>query len=223
MKFELSDIAAGLTLFNGVDKKIIASFLEDSGANKSLRHYKKDEVIITPKDKCKKIMLVVSGKFGAYSNGMNDRKHLVNSFGPSTILGGTLVFGSEDAIPGHITVLDPGEVIVMDVARFREAILMPKYVTVFANFQTIMTDYLTFALKKIAVLGCVNLSDRILTYLEWFTPDANGKVVIPYDRLQFAEFLGANRAALSRSLGQLVDAGEITTRKRVFHILKKRK
>ncbi len=75
------------------------------------------------------------------------------------------------------------------------------------NLIRILAGQNVFSNLKLRIVSQKALRDRILVYLHSQIPDANGFVHVPFTQTALAEFLGVNRSALSRELGNMQNEG----------------
>lgn len=74
--------------------------------------------------------------------------------------------------------------------------------------------------ERIQVLSKIKLRDRIITYLSGLANEKGKKVItVPLNREDMANYIGANRTALSRELSSMKKDGIIDFRKNTFYIL----
>ena len=74
--------------------------------------------------------------------------------------------------------------------------------------------------ERIQVLSKIKLRDKIITYLSGLASEKGKKVItVPLNREDMANYIGANRTALSRELSLMKKEGIIDYRKNTFYIL----
>lgn len=74
--------------------------------------------------------------------------------------------------------------------------------------------------ERIQVLSKIKLRDRIITYLSGLANEKGKKVIsVPLNREDMANYIGANRTALSRELSLMKRQGIIDYHKNTFYIL----
>lgn len=97
--------------------------------------------------------------------------------------------------------------------------LIKKY-SIISNLMSTFADKNLILLSKIEVLSRRNIRDKIMYYLEIQNAKSNSKIFeIPLSRKDMADFLGVDRSALSRELGNLRDEGIIDFEKNSFKLL----
>jgi CRP-like cAMP-binding protein len=76
-------------------------------------------------------------------------------------------------------------------------------------------------MDKVDILSKKTLREKIATYLlQQAGKQSNTNFEIPFGRVQLAEYLCADRSALTRELNTMRDMGLIDYHKNTFHILK---
>lgn len=76
-----------------------------------------------------------------------------------------------------------------------------------------------FLNQKLRILSQKRLRDKIKVYLQSQEIDENGQVRLPFSRNEMADFLYADRSALSRELSRMQQEGILTYHGQDFHIL----
>ncbi len=90
------------------------------------------------------------------------------------------------------------------------------------NIVSILADNNTKLIEKTEILCKKTLRGKILAYLEQEAANQKSdKVVIPFSRTDMANYLDADRSALTRELSKMREDGLITFEKNVFEILRK--
>ena len=90
------------------------------------------------------------------------------------------------------------------------------------NIVSILADNNTKLIEKTEILCKKTLRGKILAYLEQEAANQKAeKIVVPFNRTDMANYLDADRSALTRELAKMRDEGLIAFEKNVFEILKK--
>ncbi len=87
------------------------------------------------------------------------------------------------------------------------------------NLLKILASQNVFSNLKLRIANQKALRDRILMYLHSLAPDSNGFVHVQFTQTALAEFLGVNRSALSRELGNMQDEGLIVVEGKAMKLL----
>lgn len=90
------------------------------------------------------------------------------------------------------------------------------------NIVSILADNNTKLIEKTEILCKKTLRGKILAYLEQEAANQKSrKIVIPFNRTDMANYLDADRSALTRELAKMREEGLISFEKNVFELLNK--
>lgn len=78
-----------------------------------------------------------------------------------------------------------------------------------------------FLNQKIRIMGQKKLRDKLKIYFASFPGSESGSIHLPFSRTELAEYLYADRSALSRELSRMREEGLIDWTGREIHILDK--
>lgn len=77
--------------------------------------------------------------------------------------------------------------------------------------------------EKMRLISCKTTKEKLLTYLhDYSEKTGKNKFSIPFSRNELADFLNADRSAMSRELGKLRDEGLIRFNRNEFEILRQK-
>ena len=65
-----------------------------------------------------------------------------------------------------------------------------------------------YAWRKLMLLSCYEIGDRVLLYLKWHKEDGQPSAV-KFKYGELAEYLGVNRTALYRAIAKLLKSGTV--------------
>lgn len=88
-----------------------------------------------------------------------------------------------------------------------------------ANLMTEMSKKITNLSSKLSLLSEPKLSDRLLAYFRTLPLEADGSVHVPMKYTELADYLGVNKASLSRAMHVMEDEGAIEMNGRVVRII----
>ena len=222
MKLKLEEIAAGLELFRGLDREEIAEALYK--LNTVTKVYRKGEIVFHAGLEASRLMAVSSGRLHVYAaSGEGEPQLLVRQIGVDEVLGLWILHTPEVACwPGTVVAAEQSVLISLDLDEFRKAVASGKsyFAKITANSAKILSRELFSTWRKLMVMDAPTIEAKVKTYLSELDSEggSTGVVTIPFDRERMAEFLGVTRPSLSRAIGRLRDAGQLTWRKNVFKI-----
>lgn len=105
---------------------------------------------------------------------------------------------------------EASDVLFMDIAAVRGMISVPAYAPFIRNLIGAGAADGYRNSRKLAVLSCYEIGDRILLHLKHHFEET-GERSLSYSPTELALYLGVNRAALYRSIGKLVEAGRLAS------------
>ena len=208
-----------LPMFEGVDDSVISSLFEGTAAQ--LRRYGKQEAVFATQSKVRHVFVVVSGALKISEYGERGAAHILRICRPGHIVGLAHILGHLEVFPGSCAATEDSEVLVMDIDGFNQTLETLRYGPLGENLFRMMSDDLLASWRAQSILSCRTIGDRVMTYLRWMQAETGKEeIVLSINRQELADLLGVHRTALSRTLSQLVAAGQLACRKNVFRLLK---
>jgi len=174
-----------------------------------VRSYERNELIVHECEPATEVFVVLKGKVSVYECGQNaDRRHLVYRLQPGDAYGATFPALDLKTNPGMVMANGPAEVLLCKVAKIREVIRRGTHAGFVSNLYVASARQGFAAWRKLTLVSCYEVADRILLYLRWRKEDG-----LPEDTMlnfaELAEYLGVNRTALYRGLDKLRKKGQI--------------
>lgn len=207
-------------LFSGIDELELKSMLKC--LNAISRSYKKGEHIFRSGDKLTLVGLVLSGFVIITKEDYWGNRTILSEISEGGIFGeafacadnGTISVNASAAKDCVILLIDVGRVLtVCHSACTFHARLIRNLVTVLANKNVALSE-------KIEHMSQRKLRDKILSYLSECSRNEGGPAfAIPFNRQELADYLSADRSALSNELCRLRDEGIIEFQKNRFLLL----
>jgi len=102
------------------------------------------------------------------------------------------------------------EVLLCKVTKIREVIKRGTPAAFIANLYAASARQGFAAWRKLSLVSCYEIADRILLYLRWREEDGLANTPLP-SSAELAEYLGVNRTALYRGINKLKRQKRITT------------
>jgi len=96
----------------------------------------------------------------------------------------------------------PAEVLLCKVAKIREVNKRGNPAAFVANLYAASARQGFAAWRKLSLVSCYEVADRILLYLRWREEDGLSDAPLP-SSAELAEYLGVNRTALYRGIDKL--------------------
>jgi len=147
--------------------------------------------------------VVLKGCISVYECGLKeDFRHLVYRLNPGDTYGASFPVLDLANNPGELTANGPAEVLLCKVARIRDLIRRGTHAAFVANLYAASALQGFHAWRKLQLLSCYEIAERILLYLRWRKEDGLAESELP-SIVDVAEYLGVNRTALYRALAKL--------------------
>ena len=165
--------------------------------------------------------LVLSGTIQVSMDDMDGHHIIMNNVSAGGLFGEAYCFLGTDA-PIYICAVTEAEVLWMRPTRVkaprlplqeRDQMLANRFVAALAS-RTLSLN------QRIQILSRRTLREKLITFLSQYATAQGGTFTVPFDRASMANFLGADRSALSRELSHLRKEGVLDYHRNQFRILK---
>ena len=196
-----------LPLFQGHDLESAKAILGE--LHGVVRSFDAGEIVLHECAPAESMLLVVSGVLFVRECGLaEDSRHLVQRLYAGGTFGATFPALDPKTYPGMLIAEVPSEVLFLGVAsilRMMEKGMHPRFL---ANLYAAACTQGFYAWRKLMLLSCYEIGDRVLLYLKWRKEDGfTDPVRFKYGEL--AEYLGVNRTALYRAMDKLRKTGKV--------------
>jgi len=203
------------SLFCGYTRMEIASLLTRFDVRR--KAYSDGAVVADEQEAPTRMGVLLSGSLHVYDSALKGRRHLVRIVRPGEVLGATLSgVSARQAYPALVRAYGPCVLATFSLS------LVDKFMkhgggAFYDNLSIVVHDELQTAWRKIAILSCPNIADRVMLYLQDRSRREGTKtVVIGSTEADFADYLGVSRSALARELRKLAKEGKFTYKRDVF-------
>ena len=206
-KGDILPTVEGLPLFAGCAYDEIKSVLADAKGHS--RSFDAGEVILHECTLAVSMVVVVHGVVIVHECGLaEDSRHLVQRLYAGGTFGATFPALIPKTYPGMLIAEEPSEVLFLDVAAIRHMMENGSRPRFLANLYAAACTQGFYAWRKLMLLSCYEIGDRVLLFLRWRKEDGLvGPARFRYGEL--AEYLGVNRTALYRAMDKLRKAGKV--------------
>lgn len=198
-------------LFQGINDKEYDTLI--SCLSPQIKLFSKNEILLLTGSSINHVGIVLSGTASAYLEHANGNKTLISNLAPMSVLGEVLA--STRAHLSPVTVYAASDLMVAFIEREKIYAMCQAACSAHRKFsQNILKsigDKYFYLFDRIAILREKTLRAKITAYL--YSLSENGKittVTIPYSKTMLADYLLANRSALSKELRKMEDDGLIT-------------
>ena len=190
-------------LFDNIDKKEIPNILENFKSQK--KSYDKGNIIIDTGDKVESIYIILNGKIEISKEYDDTRKNIVNILESGEIFAEAIALSTNKISPITAISLNKSELIKINIKYIFDNNLENSDKNIFIeNLLKIISDKNKFLSIKNDILSQKSLRSKIILYLKYMSNmQKSKKITVPYSRDKLAEFISADRSALSRELNRL--------------------
>ena len=189
-------------LFDNIDKKEISNILNNFKSQKKL--YEKGNIIIDMGDKVEAIYLILNGKIEISKEYDDTRKNIVNILESGEIFAEAMALSTNKISQITAISLSKSEILKINIKYIFDNNLEKNKNIFIENLLKIISDKNKFLSMKNDILSQKSLRSKIILYLEYMSNmQKSEKINIPYSRDKLAEFISADRSALSRELNRL--------------------
>ncbi len=189
-------------LFNNIDKKEIPNILNNFKSQKKL--YDKGNIIIDMGDKVEAIYIILNGKIEISKEYDDTRKNIVNILESGEIFAEAMALSTNKISQITAISLSKSEILKINIKYIFDNNLEKNKNIFIENLLKIISDKNKFLSMKNDILSQKSLRSKIILYLEYMSNmQKSEKINIPYSRDKLAEFISADRSALSRELNRL--------------------
>ncbi len=210
-----------MSLFHGIDDKEMESMLNCLGAY--IREFKKDQYVILCEDDVDFVGIILSGKVHMIREDLWGNRTLMVSMGKGELFGESFCCGVvRNATVSFWTSID-SKIMYLPFNRIMHSCSMACkfHHRLIENMVALIAKKNVALMDKLDVLSKKTLREKISTYLLQEAGKQNNPYFdIPLGRVQLAEYLCADRSALTRELNTMRNEGLIEYDKNSFHILK---
>lgn len=195
------DIIKKSNLFSNMTEKQIIDLLEDFKSEK--KYFDKDNIIIDAGDKTDSIYIILNGRVEISKEYDDTRKNIVNILTCGDIFAEALAFSTNKISTIQAISLDKTEVLKINIKNIFNTNNNDKNIFL-QNLLMVISDKNKFLAFKNDILSQKSLRSKITLYLKYMANIQKSRnIVIPYNRDKLAEFISADRSALSRELNRL--------------------
>src|SRR5574344_223422 len=210
-----------MNIFDSINENEKKSLLNCLRAVK--KTYLKDEIIFDYANEIKTVGYVVTGKIHLLKDDYDGKKLIIAEIKQGETFGESIVCTDMVANSTVAVAKEKSEILFLDIKRILSVCQnsCPFHKKLVENILKIVAQKNMYLQKRIELLGKRTLSEKILEFLHDIKAEQKTAIFeIPYTREQMADYLGADRSALSRELSKLKQAGMIDYHKNSFNLLK---
>ncbi len=175
-----------------------------------LVHLDRHELIAQQGEEARDLGLVVSGHLHLHTRTEGVRTILMRVVRTGEYVGHSLLFKAMRHYPCDVHAFPAADVLLLDLAAVRAWMREPEANPFCRMLEDQFSRSLTVAWQRNMILSQQTIAKRILTYLTIrCIEDATREVRLPGTLVDFADFLGCDRAALVRTMTGLCAEGKL--------------
>jgi CRP-like cAMP-binding protein len=205
-------------LFKGLDRAAVEKLLSSTDAK--VKQFERGEVVLHQGDRVRSLAIVLSGRLNVIQATRDGSEVIDYTVKAGGVVGVSYVLQRSEPFPSRLEAAESSEVAFLDIGKLREAIKTSSYAGLRENLVRALVGLVSECQKKLSVVGCWEIGDKVMTYLEGLAAETGKREVeIPFrTSAEFAQYIGVNRCALSRSLSQLARKGVISHEGGTFYL-----
>lgn len=195
------DIIIKSNLFHNISNNEIVDLLIDFKYEK--KYFEKGNIIIDMADEVDSIYIIIKGQVEISKEYDDTRKNIVNILDEGEIFAEALALSTNKISYIQAISLNKSEIIKINVKNIFNAQSNNKNIFI-ENLLRVISDKNKFLAFKNDILSQKSLRSKIILYLKYMSNiQKTRNIIIPYNRDKLAEFISADRSALSRELNRL--------------------
>lgn len=197
-------------LFSEFQEQEIQAILKCLGAY--TRTYQKEEAVWLAGDQIREVGIVLAGTVRIQREDFDGNLVIVEELGPGDMFGEAFVCAAIPFVPINVWTKTKAEIIFLDYSRIIATCssACSFHTKLIKNMLKIFADKLIRLNQKNSILQKNSIREKLMAYFESCTAQAGERTfVIPFSRSALAEYLGVNRSAMSRELGNMKKDGLI--------------
>ncbi len=220
MHEEYSSVIEASPLFEGISGACLQKMLHCLAPH--VRETGEGELLLSAGESTSHIAVVLKGRVHGLRQSPDGGAQLLMSKGEGGVYGEILACTGGAPSPVSVYAIEPGAVMLIDFDRIlavcpntcnRHELLLRNV------FRLVSVQYFDLH-QKIALLSQKSLRAKICAYLRYKSENGQkAQFIIQHSRSELAQYLGAERSALSRELGRMKKEGIIDYYKASFKIL----
>lgn len=203
-------------IFKGFSEEDIKAFVESACVRNE--SFSKGDILLHEGDECREMGLILEGNCIGETFTESGRRDIAALLGEGEVFGDVLAMSRGGKSPVTLTAENNVLVMFIPFEKLMSASIKPNNLLLHNLTQIISEKYFSL-LFRVNCLSKPTLREKILYYLhEMKQKSGSSTFSVDFNRSQMADFLAADRSALSRELSNLKKEGIIDFYKNTFSI-----
>lgn len=206
-------------LFHGLGREEINEVLQKFHG--MIKHFPKSDYIYLAGDAVESLCVVLEGTVQMIKEDIWGEKSIIANLSAGSVFGESFLGKlGERSVVSYFAASD-SEILMLPLGKMLfEAASSVASRRMMCNIVSILADNNTRLIEKTEILCKKTLRSKIMAYLEQEARyNGSQKFTIPFNRTDLANYLDADRSALTRELARMRDDGLIAFEKNMFEIL----
>ena len=209
-----------IPLFQGLDREEINEVLQKFHG--LIKHFPKSDYIYLAGDCVENLCVVLEGTVQMIKEDIWGEKSIIANLGAGSVFAENFLGQLGDRSSVSYFVASDSEVLMLPLGRtlFDSDTSSKASQRLMCNIVSILADNNTRLIEKTEILCKKTLRSKILAYLEQEARNHGCRsFIIPFNRTDLANYLDADRSALTRELARMKEEGLIDFTKNSFELL----
>ena len=210
-----------IPLFQGLEREEISEVLQKFHG--LIKHFSKSDYIYLAGDCVENLCVVLDGTVQMIKEDIWGEKSIIANLGAGSVFAENFLGKLGDRSAVSYFVASDSEVLMLPLggSLLHVNTNSKAALRVMCNIVSILADNNTRLIEKTEILCKKTLRSKILAYLEQEARNKQShQFTIPFNRTDLANYLDADRSALTRELARMKDEGIIDYTKNTFTLLK---
>ncbi|MDO4280892.1 MAG: Crp/Fnr family transcriptional regulator [Peptococcaceae bacterium] len=209
-----------LPIFYGIDEQDLPTMLHCLGSFE--RTYQKNEMIFLENDDIRNVGILLSGKVHMVKEDAHGHSTLLVSMSRGELFGESFACGTMTDSKVCFIAAEPCHILFLPFHKVLHTCRLTCnfHHRLIENMVTLISEKNVQLMVKMDIISRKNLQEKILAYLYTQAPNPpHQPFTIPLGRIALADYLCADRSALTRALAQMKKEGLIDYEKNTFRLL----
>ena len=197
---------SGVALFQGISDEEYTTLIKC--LSPKIKHFAKNEILLLTGDSVHHVGIIVDGTASAYLDHSSGSHTLITNLTSKSTFGEVLVSSRTHKSPVTIYATSDTTIALIEYDRVFSmcATACSAHSTFLQNMIKTISDKYFYLFNRIAILREKTLRSKIIAYLYSLSENgASSSVTIPYSKTMLADYILANRSALSKELRKMED------------------
>ena len=213
----MKQILNSCPLFSGIAAEQLERLLDCLSA--AARVYHRDEFIFRAEEPARFVGIVLSGSVNIAQEDYWGNRNILGRAAPGELFGEAFSCAGAEHLPVSVIAAEDAEILRIDCRKIITACAAACdfHTQLIANMLQILAEKNIMLTRKMEYISKRTLREKLIAYLSAQAAQAGrSSVRIPFNRQELADYLCAERSALSRELGAMKKDGLLDYRKNHF-------